>query len=92
MEERVDARRRGGYGARRQDGQAERLPVRSIGDVLSLLELATEDITAQIPSLNRARTIIHLAQVASQVLTGHAMEERMGALEQRLATLQALGA
>ena len=91
--ERAAARRRGGLTAQgiAADG-ATSMPshdaprVRTAGDVLTLLERAIGDAFAG-QQLARARTVAYLASVALKAIEQGSIEERIAALEARLAAL-----
>ena len=87
-QERAEARRKGGqarHGRRlARSGMEEPLTIRSVGDVVGLLEHTINDVLALENSLNRARTVGYLATAVVKALELAEMEERVAALEATL--------
>ncbi len=84
--ERAAARAKGGYARHgRAVGSvgAHHAPVsvKTVEDILSLLEDTINDVLALENSLNRARVLGTLALAALRVLEGHELEQRIAALE-----------
>lgn len=93
--ERAAARKRGGRNRRTgraagtADGSAA-VSLRTVADVLTALEDAVTDTQALENSAGRNRTLGGLLGVALQVLKVGEIDERVAALEERLAAMNAL--
>lgn len=84
--ERAEARKRGGrnrLGAHDSRGARESVEIRSVRDVLGILEEAISDTLAEAPSQARARTLAYVALAALRTLEVGELESRIAALEAR---------
>ena len=86
--ERARARAKGGRARHGRTigavGDADPVTVQTMGDVVSLLEQAVNDVLSLENSLQRGRTIATLANVIIKALEFATLEERVEALEQAL--------
>jgi len=86
-EEMAEARKLGGYRRRREGTVARAFDfdgLSSIDDIRRLLEVAAFDVLGMENSLQRARTLAYLAQVATRLHEAGTMEERFAAIEAAL--------
>jgi hypothetical protein len=87
--ERSEARRRGGLNKRVQKASDVDRParLRSVEDVLRLLEETLADTRLLENGANRSKVFVSIALAALRALEVGQLEERLEALEQRLAEL-----
>lgn len=78
---RADARRRGGQAGRIVTILESDLSVRSLGDVLALVELTVNDVRAGRVDVRVANAVGVLANVAARVIQQSDLEARLEALE-----------
>ena len=78
---RDDARRRGGQAGRGATVPDSDVPIRSLGDVLTLVELTINDVRAGRVDVRVANAVGVLANVAARVLQQADLEARLAALE-----------
>lgn len=88
QEERSAARRRAGlalhYGGAGHRTKRPKVVIRSVSDVLQLLERAASDLLCRKPSVTRARTLAYVSTAALAAVRESNLEERVAALEARL--------
>ena len=86
-DERLAARRRGGYNAAAVNHPATSIPtdIRSVRDALRFLEQAVADAMSSSPSLRRARVLVAIAVAAHRIIEASELEERLRVLEERIA-------
>jgi hypothetical protein len=82
--QRAEARRRGGlslqYGSP-EGAERPEVRIRSVEDVLKLLETAAGDLLSRKPSMGRARGLVYLCSAALRAVEVGELEERVAALE-----------
>ena len=85
-EERQRARRKGGLAVHHGGAvrEVEEVSIRSVSDVLTLLERAARDVLSRKPSISRARALAYVASASLKTLEVGEIEERVAALESRL--------
>ena len=81
--ERKEARSRGGLARHgRKLAGGDPVQIRSVADLLALLEAAAGDLLALEPSIGRARALAYLVASGLRVLEVGELERRIGALEE----------
>ncbi len=78
---RDDARRRGGQAGRMATVPASAVTVRSLGDVVGLVEATINDVRTGRVDVRIANAVGYLANVAMKAIEQSDMEQRLGALE-----------
>jgi len=78
---RDDARRRGGEAGRIEPLGESNLSLRSLGDVLGLVELTINDVRAGRVDVKVANAVGYLANVAMKAIEGSDLEARLEAIE-----------
>src|SRR4051812_20997919 len=84
----AEARRAGGTRRKREATLAIAYDfegLETVGQIRRLAEIAASDILGEQPSLNRARALGYITQVASALYEKGVLEERVAALEAELA-------
>jgi len=80
-EKRDDARRRGGEAGRIEPLGESSISLRSLGDVLGLVELTINDVRAGRVDVKVANAVGYLANVAMKAIEGSDLEARLEAIE-----------
>jgi hypothetical protein len=80
-EKREEARRRGGEAGRIAPLTESDVALRSIGDVLGLMELTINDVRAGRVDVKVANAVGYLANIAIRAIEGSELEVRLDALE-----------
>ena len=85
--DRAKARKRGGHARkdRTADPAHRQVEITEVGDVLGLLETGVNDLLKLENSISRARAVGSLAGILLKALEVGELEERLAALEERLA-------
>jgi hypothetical protein len=85
-EERTAARRAGGWARHTPHSSAAKPPatIRTLTDVLALLDYATAEATVMENSVIRGRLLVQLAGAYTEVIKTGALEERLAAIEAKL--------
>lgn len=83
--DRAEARKLGGHNRRRRHATTPppTVTLRSLADVLALLELVAADVMAMENSLSRAKVLVYLASTSTRSIELGELEQRLVALEQR---------